>query len=168
MLFASSRSAPSAWQHEIPGLRVFAFLVNALLAIMLLPAVAWLTVFLLADTGEPQQVLVRSGLLLIALLLVTTSLSNALFLLRPPSVVRNASSAVNVLNIVSLAILFSLAAPVWLTQVDADFIDSVLNSARRARRVMRVAVLTFAPIIIIGLGYTQVHRRIRVAVSSSL
>jgi hypothetical protein len=77
--------------------------------------------------------------------------------------VRDNRSAINVLNIVSLAILLSLAAPVWLTQVDAELIDSVMSSARRARRVMRVAVLTFSPIIIIGLGYTQLQRRIRVA-----
>jgi hypothetical protein len=163
MLLAASPSAPSAWQGEIPSLRVFAFLVNAFLAILLLPGVAWLTVYLLAGTGEPQQVLVRSGLLFIALLLVATSLSNALFLLRPPSVVRDARSVINVLNIVSLAILLALAAPVWLTQVDAELIESVMSSARRARRVMRVAVLTFSPIIIIALGYTQVCRRIRVA-----
>ena len=163
MFFSSGQRPHSGWQNEIPALRVFAFLVNSLLAITLIPAVAWLTVSLLAGTGEPQQILVRSGLLFITLLLAATSLSNALFLLRPPSVVRNASGAINVLNVVSLAILVALAAPVWLTQLDADFIDSLMNSARRTRRAMRVAVFTFSPIIIIGLGYTQVYRRIRVA-----
>jgi hypothetical protein len=164
MFFFSKASRENLTAHpEIPGLRFSAFLVNGMMAVMLIPTVAWLAIYLVASPGDPEQVLVRSGLLFIALLLVATSLSNALFLLRPPAVVRKARSAIRVLNVVSLAILFSLATPVWVVQADGEFIDAVMTSARHAERAMQVAIVTFAPIIVIGLGYTQLHRRSRLA-----
>jgi hypothetical protein len=161
MAIGLTQTAPSVWQREIPGLRLLAIIMNALLAILMMPALAWLTVYLVAGFGSSQLIMVRSGLLFISLLLVATALCNALFLMRPPEAARSIAGALKVFNIVSLAILLSIALPVWLTQVDAELIDSVMSSARRARRVMRVAVLTFSPLIIIGLGFTQIMRRIR-------
>jgi hypothetical protein len=166
MFFGTQREGRSAARRgEIAGLRVSAVLVNALMAVLLIRAVSWLTVYVVLISGEPEQVLVRSGLLLIGLLLVATSLTNALFLLRPPAAVENAKSAIRVLNIVSLAILLSLALPVWawLIQRHAEFISHVLTSPPYAERFTQIVVFTLAPIVIIALGYTQLHRRIRVS-----
>ena len=66
-------------------MRLLAFLANAVLAVVLVPPMVWLTVTLVAGAGDPDDALVRSGLSLITLLLVATSLSNALFLLKPSS-----------------------------------------------------------------------------------